>query len=242
MFSRVLKSFMLAHIQNQILSQLLKSDTLRYSEVQLKHIDKDLFNYHLKFLVEKGYVLKTDRDYKLSDFGKKYVLRIDLIGEEKEYFKFSVLPYVTRVYKDELQILLHKRNRHPYRGDTGTISGKVKYGELVEVAAKRRLEEESGLTCENFKLVGVHRKFRYDKAHKLFEDTLYHCCFGENPSGELIDENDHGKNFWANFYDAIKFQSQNMTASQKTQEVLERVRDKNFDFFYFQEEIVLKGL
>ena len=46
-------------IQNRIISKLKNAASLRYSELWPEKVPNDLFNYHLQFLVKKGYVDKS---------------------------------------------------------------------------------------------------------------------------------------------------------------------------------------
>lgn len=230
---------MLSDIQIQILTKFLKSGDLRYSEARPVDTENDLYNYHLQFLVEKKLLTKKAGKYFLSNKGKRFVQRMDVKGTVKEYFKFSVLCYVVRQIKNKREILLQKHLRHPYFGDVLTISGKVHPGEKLEKAAKRKLKEETGLETE-FEFLGVIRKIRRDKKRKLIEDTLYHICYGENPTGSLIEKNEFGENFWVDFDRAFQLQKKNITASEKSEHILRRIRDKELDLFYFNEELVLK--
>lgn len=232
---------MLSHIQNQILTLLLRSNGLSYSECIPAEVDKDLFNYHFKFLQDKGYVEKIDDRYFLTDFGKKYVQQLDAMGQFKSYFRFSVLAYVKTVVDKNECVLMHKRSRHPYFGDIATVSGKVLYGESIETAAGRKLKEETGLECSNFKLVGVNRKIRKDKDEKIIEDTLYHCCFGSDPSGKLISDNEFGENSWMTFRDAQEQVRNNITFHQHDVEILNRLEKNNYEFFYWQDEMNLES-
>ncbi|MBU0975773.1 MAG: NUDIX domain-containing protein [Patescibacteria group bacterium] len=227
-----------SEIQLKILTKLLKSNGLRYSEAQVSGIENDLYNYHLQFLVKKKYIAKREGKYSLTDKGKQFVQKLDIKGGVKDYFKFSVLPYVTRKVGDKLQILVQKRLRHPYFGDHATVSGKVHTGEPLESAARRKLLEETGLMCD-FKLIGVIRKIRRESNENIIEDTLYHVCHGDEPQGELIAKNEFGENFWTSIEETLKLESKNITASEKSAEILKRIRDRNFEMFYFQEDITL---
>lgn len=230
---------MLSYVQNQILTLFLRSEELRYSDAKPEGIDNDLFNYHLKFLLDKGYIRKgVGNKYSLTEFGKKYVQRIDVLGEYKKYFRFSIIAFVTKGRGKDRKLFVQKRLRHPYYGDMLVgISGKVNPAELIEEAASRSLKQETGLICDSFKLIGVQRKIRRDKKGNLIEDTLYHCCVGQDPSGKLIKKNNFGEHFWMDFDEAASLQKQNMTYSPNDIKMIERLQEENYDFFYWQEEV-----
>lgn len=230
---------MLNKIQIKILTNILRSEGLKYSQARPKTIENDLYNYHLKFLVKKGFVIKRINKYVLTIKGKKFVQRLDASGNIKEYFRFSVLPYTVRIENGKKEILLHKRKRHPYYGDIGTVSGKVNLGEKIEDAAARKLKEETNLGCK-FKFIGVLREIRRSKDKEIIEDTLYHVCYGENPNGELIKMNKFGEHFWDTFDNALKYQRKNVTSSTKSEEILRRIKSRDLSLFYFTEDFVMK--
>ena len=190
---------MLSYVQLKILSHALKGNALRYSELKPTDIDQDLFNYHLRFLLDKKYLKKEDDFYFLTDFGKKYVIQIDTKGEYKSLFRVSVIAIAFRELSGKKEILLQKRLRHPYYGDINIgISGKVEPSELVEDTAKRKMKEETGLTGD-FKFLGTIRQIRKDKHGHLVEDTFYNVCLSKNLKGDLLKTTDYGLNFWYEF-------------------------------------------
>jgi len=226
----------LSDIQIQILTKLLRSQGLSYSQARPFDVENDLYNYHLQFLVKKGYLEKHNKIYTLSNKGKKFILNIDSFGRIKELFRVSVLPYVVRVHKGKKEILAHKRTRQPYLGDIESVAGRVKLAERIEEAAKRKLMEETGLEAD-FNFIGIHRKIRRDNNKKIIEDTFYHVLYGENPNGKLIEKNEFGENSWIDFPSMYKMQKNNITASPITEKILKRIEKKDLSLFYFQEEM-----
>jgi ADP-ribose pyrophosphatase YjhB (NUDIX family)/predicted transcriptional regulator len=226
-------------IQLSILAKLLKSIKLRYSEIKPHNIENDLFNYHLQFLVKSGLVDKSHLLYSLTNEGKQFVQNLDSQGKMYQLFRISVIPFVVRVVSGKREILLHRNLRHPYYGEVTSVAGKVLIGEKIESAAERKCKEETGLQCV-FTLIGLIRKIRRDKKGKVIQDTLYHVCYGENPVGTLVSKNEFGENFWGSFTEALKYEKQNVTHSQKSAEIIKRIENKNLSLFYFSEEIVLK--
>jgi ADP-ribose pyrophosphatase YjhB (NUDIX family) len=188
----------------------------------------------MKYLVGKGLVDKKDNLYGLTQEGRQFVSNLDALGNIRETFKVSVALYV--VQKDK--ILLQKRLRHPFFGDVTSVAGKVLPGERVEEAATRKLLEETGLTAK-FELIGINRKIRRNKDGEILEDTFYHICVSNNPTGDLIDKNIFGENFWASFAEAQNYEAKNIDTGAHDLEIIERIKDKKNDWFYFQKETVI---
>jgi len=228
------------NIQKQILTKLITSDSLRYSELQIKTIENDLFNYHLQYLKKNNLIEKINEKYSLSNFGKIYIQKIDASGKEYDYFKNSVILHVIKKEKVKKYILLQKRIRHPYKGDIQPPSGKIMLGEKIEDAGSRKLLEETGLVG-NPKLIGIIRKVRRDKNLQIIEDTNYHILIFTNVKGELKEKTPFGENFWVTFDEARKFEKKNITASKYSQEILNIVEKGTKKFVYFQEELELKN-
>jgi 8-oxo-dGTP diphosphatase len=63
---------------------------------------------------------------------------------------------VDAVIVSQQKILLIKRGRPPYKGDWALPGGFVEYGETTSEAVVREVKEETGLTCDIIKLVGVY--------------------------------------------------------------------------------------
>lgn len=229
---------MFSFVQDKIITRLISAGELRYSEIKPSDssIADDLFNYHLQFLVKKGVVEKHGQLYRLSDFGKKISQSYDSRGVEKEFFKASVLAYVTRGDDRQREILLQKRIRHPFRGDIEVISGKINPGELIEDAASRKLQEEAGLIAV-FKFLGVKRSIRNDRKGEIIEDSFYHVCHAHNPTGSLLPKTEFGENFWGTFSQANRFQKTNLVRSKALVDILIRIERGNQSLFYFQEKL-----
>jgi 8-oxo-dGTP pyrophosphatase MutT (NUDIX family) len=222
-------------VQRLILAKLLRSEGLRYGEAYPgEEIDDDLYNYHLQSMVKKGWVIKNEGKYRLSETGKVLVHQLDSKGKVYDYFKVSVLCYVFEGDK----LLLHRRTREPYRGEVSSISGKIMKGEKIIEAAKRKLEEETGLRAR-FELKGVLRKIRWDREGNLLEDSIYHVCRGENPQGELVESNEFGENFWASMGKAREYQKGNISQGKAHQEMLEKIIGNEGSLFYFEDEMVM---
>jgi ADP-ribose pyrophosphatase YjhB (NUDIX family) len=229
-------------IQNHILKKLKNAHELRYSELQLRSIPNDLFNYHLQFLVKKNFVKKTLQGYRLSELGIKHVADPILPEEEiniSSLYKVNVITIVSRVHDGKLQILNQMRTSHPSYGKIGVPGGIVRKGELIEEAAMRKLKVETGLTAE-FKLVGMERRIMY-RDHELFSDVVFPIAYADSYSGQLIDT-EYGHNIWVNIDQAIKHESQPYDSIKTIVDVLKAIKNKSIKKqpFLFAETIQSK--
>ncbi|MDA8611409.1 NUDIX hydrolase [Candidatus Pacebacteria bacterium] len=228
-------------IQNHIISKLKNADSLRYSELMPEEkIANDLFNYHLQYLVKNNFVIKSEDGYSLSDTGVRHVADPFPAGEDKEQkisslFKVNVITIISRKTEDgKTQILNQLRKSNPSYGKIGVMGGVVYKGEKTEDAAKRKLEEETGLIAD-FKLLGTTRRIMY-KDGELFSDVLFPIAYSDNVTGgELIKETDFGENFWVDIDQAIKNDEPKFDSIYSISKVLKAVKDNtinNLELFY----------
>lgn len=104
--------------------------------------------------------------------------------------------------KEENKILMCKREKEPYKGMFNLVGGKVEENEDELHAAYRELEEETGITSKDIRLVNV-MNFEYkmsDMELELYAGKL-------NKDVEVIEE--VNKLYWLdkceNFFDLEKF-------------------------------------
>lgn len=185
--------------QVAIMRHLLFTPQAGFAELQkMTHLTSDHFNFHIKKLLEEGYVEKGEGHYKLSRKGKEYANRMDTDENEIEKQpKVSVVIILERKNaQGEREFLYQQRKKNPYFDFWGRLGGKMRWGESVTEAAKRELFEESGLTAElEFKL--LYHKRDFDKASgRLLEDKLFFCAYGTEYSGKLTERFEGGVNRW----------------------------------------------
>jgi ADP-ribose pyrophosphatase YjhB (NUDIX family) len=189
-----------------ILTQLLKSEKLRYGDIKSPEMDNDLFNYHLQSLVKNGLVEKTDKEYSLSPLGRYEVAEqnpLDLQGQAVDRFKINVLTLVLRKQQGHTQILLQRRKKHPFYNTVAVMGGVIRKGELLTEAASARLQMKTGLTGQ-FVLCGMWRNINLDKTGvMILEDILFHICCTDQYQGELLSVTEHGENFWVDLEEAV---------------------------------------
>jgi ADP-ribose pyrophosphatase YjhB (NUDIX family) len=228
-------------IQLGILTVLNRTEKgKRFSELNIKNISSDHFTYHIKYLLDRGYIEKKNSKYYITFRGKKLMSDIDAKGKKYDLFRFSVMVNVVKEIDGRKYILVQKRNRHPYMGDVNTIAGKVKQGESVIDTAKRKFKEETGLNISNIKVLGTFRKIREDLEGNLIEDVVYTVCYGQNPTGKLQEENDWGKHWWCDIDEFLDIQKNNTDYGKYDREVMLRIRDENFKPFSFEQVAKIK--
>lgn len=224
-------------IQNSIISKLKNAKSLRYSQLYPKKIPNDLFNYHLQFLVKKGLLKKEKSSYSLSDKGIKHVAdpypKNDAITS---LFKYNVITIVSRVVNGKIEILNQIRKSNPSYGKVGIPGGVVLKGELVDVAATRKLKQETGLVAD-LKLLGIERRIMY-KSGELFSDLLFPITYTNKYSSELISDTEFGHNMWVPINQAIKNESADYDSIKSIVKVLKVIKKgsvKKLPFFYNEE-------
>jgi len=218
-------------IQLSILKSLLLNDGAKYSEMNKDNIENDLYNYHLQYLVKRKLINKTEGLYFLSTEGRKFISNIEISGRKQDFFKVSVALHIIKIEDGKQYMLLQKRKRHPFFGDINGIAGKIRLGEKVEDAAKRKLKEEAGLSGDAV-FIGITRKVKKYKG-EVVEDALYHDCYIENPTGTLVKENDFGEQFWCPFEEVGEYMKNNIDKSDFFEETLKRIKKKDLKQFYY---------
>lgn len=184
--------------QIAILRHLLFTTEAGFAELQKESdLTSDHFNFHIKKLVESGYVEKTATGYRLSVLGKEYANRLDTDENEIEKQpKVSVVVVLERQRGDRREFIAQQRLKQPYFGFWGRLGGKIRWGESFEEAAKRELQEETGLDADfTFKM--IFRKRDYKKATgELLEDKVFVIMYANEYSGKLIVDFEGGHNEW----------------------------------------------
>lgn len=230
------------NVKRLILTQLLKSEKLRYGDMHPDNVDNDLFNYHLQDLVKLGLVEKEDKLYSLSALGRHELAEnnpMALDGTSVDRFKINVLTIVLKREGNELQVLMQRRKKHPFYNTVAVMGGVVNKGELLQEAASARLQAKTGLEGQ-FSLCGLWRNISYDQTGVLIlEDILFHICCTDQYTGELLAVTESGENFWLSIDEAIQAHENHPGTFRMLAPFLKRLRQEDFHtmpLFYWEHQ------
>lgn len=185
--------------QTSILRELLFRPQSGYSELQKPTgLTSDHFNFHIKRLVEIGFVRKVKTGlYALTPRGKEYANKLDTDKNTIERQpKVAVLMAVAKIINGKKHYLAQERLKQPYYGYWGFPTGKIRWGETIIEAANRELKEETGLAAD-YKIVGTYHEHAYQEENgELLEDKIFFVVVCKNPTGKLIEQFEGGVNRW----------------------------------------------
>ena len=193
--------FKVHFFQREILKKLITAEKgHKFSELMINGLESEHMNYHLKQLLTLGLISKSGQIYKLTDKGKDYTNLMDDNNQliEKQPKTSVILKAVRkREGSDEYEHLVCKRLKQPYYGKVGRLTGKVRFGEMLQEAALRELYEETGLVADTFWLEKVYHKMRFRKETKeVIQDVNFYIFYLTDFHGDFISENDIQENFW----------------------------------------------
>lgn len=186
-------------IQVAILRKLLFVESAGFAVLQKEaDVSSDHFNFHIKRLIEEGYVEKADGSYALSRKGKEYANRMDTDENEIEKQpKISIAITLERKGANgEREFLFQQRKKNPYYDFWGRVGGKMRWGETVVEAGKRELFEETGLEAKLVYKLLYHKRDFDKKTGKLLEDKIFLCLYADSYKGKLIESFEGGCNKW----------------------------------------------
>lgn len=184
--------------QTKIMRELLFIPDATFAELQrVSGLESDHAKFHIKRLVDLGYIDKQNAKYRLSVKGKEYANKLDTdAGVIERQPKVAVMLIVERDQDGEKEYLLQERLKHPFYGFWGAPTGKVRWGESITETASRELEEETGLEGD-FEFRGIfHERVMHDDTGEYVEDKIFNLMFCRNALGKLKDTFDGGRNVW----------------------------------------------
>lgn len=184
--------------QTKILRELLFLPATNFATLQkVSGLQGDHAKFHIKRLVELGYVDKQGSKYLLSIKGKEYANKLDTdAGVIERQPKVAVMLVVERTVNGKKEYLVQQRLKHPYYGFWGCATGKVRWGESIYQTASRELTEETGLTGD-FSYAGIyHERVVHGDTGETVEDKIFNVMFCSSTSGVMKEEFDGGRNTW----------------------------------------------
>lgn len=182
--------------QMKILRHLLLRPSGSFSELQRQtDLTSDHANFHIKKLVEVGYLQKDSTEkYTLTRVGKEYANRMDT--DDNVIEKQPKLSVALIIENKSGEFLAQQRLKQPYYGFWGRPTGKIRWGETMLEAAARELMEETGLTA-NLTVAGFYHKMDYDKeSGDMLEDKVFVLVYGTDAAGDLIVDDEGHHNEW----------------------------------------------
>lgn len=130
------------YIQKYILDKLIYAKDLRNRDMRPPHTESNLYQYHLKRLVDSGYIEHDESGYTLSGKGLQYADKHS--SDLKERRPQPKLVTILRLENDNGEILLVPRKKQPFIGMYNLPSGKIHEGETLLSAGQRELREKVG--------------------------------------------------------------------------------------------------
>lgn len=190
----------LHHIQKAIILSLASTQTpQRFSQLQPANVPNNTFSYHLKRLIELGYIEHTAKGYVATRKALKLVTYSDESSNKQKTPKLISVLYIT---DKNARVCLLNRNHKPFQGWYGLPSGLIHQGETLQEAAKRELFEKTAIKqTADLKEIGV-LDFRYlqQDTDDLFVHAvafIYHLEFLGNPSEVDDKQTKYGQLTWS---------------------------------------------
>lgn len=158
------------HIQREIISSLARQSPQRFSELQPPTVPNNTFSYHLKKLLQSGYITLVDGGYVATRKALK-----DLQYNTPRDKRTGTPVFITAVYVTNAldKVLLLRRDNQPFVGWYGVPAGMIHQGEPLDQAARRELVEKTTIKAPDVHFAGV-MDFRYleQSSKDLFVHTV----------------------------------------------------------------------
>jgi len=188
-------------LQQKILNKLMFTTGCRYGELQRVTDNHDLFNYHLKELLQKELILKqkladSNINYALTEKGRQLVALMEEDGQIQKQIKVGMFIDLIRKEKGNYQMLLHKRLKHPHYGYSGAVTGKLKWGQSLEENLKRELMEEIRVVPLHYQIIGTVRELFRNEQQEIVGDGVYFVMVVDDWVGKVNYKSIEGEYYW----------------------------------------------
>jgi hypothetical protein len=184
------------HIQRSIVYKLSFIHSARFSDLQPDDVENKLFTYHLKKVLNEGYIIKSaDGLYALTPEGRR--LSTGVLEDHQALVverPLSTLFLVIRRKSDNAW-LLYRRGTHPMLGYEGFMYSPPSYLVDTQQAAEEQCLARTGLKGTFTALGGGYiRIYHKDQLESFTHFTLLYC---NDIEGELLQNNSHAEYFWS---------------------------------------------
>lgn len=161
----------LHHIQRGIILSLVSDSPLSFTELQPPRLPNNTFSYHLKKLLDNGYIEHIKGGYGPT---RKALKLVAVNADQKGRVSSPTIITMFYVTNDDNEVLLLNRNIDPFQGWYGLPSGTIHLGESLDEAAHRELYEKSGLNADTtMKAIGIlDFQYREEGTDDLFAHAL----------------------------------------------------------------------
>lgn len=132
----------LSWIQRHIVSVLLRNKAARVKELCPPDVPANQFSYHLEAMTQKGLVEKVARGtYRLTPLGERFIGSVSAATNKPvENIKTVIMLYA----KQGDTYLLFRWSRQPYIGYVTLPHDRMQFGEPLEGAIKKAMDEKLG--------------------------------------------------------------------------------------------------
>jgi hypothetical protein len=184
------------HLQRGIVYRLAFAESLRFSELKPDTIENKLFTYHLKKVLDAGYVAKDkDGHYSLTPEGRRLGVHVLETQNMLPELADSVLFLVIRRMADGAW-LFYRRNTHPLKDRVGFMHCRPNSTMTTAQTAAQSCREKTGLSGVFKPLGGGY--FRVYEGNDLESFTHFTLMVCDDASGELLKHDDNAEYFWSN--------------------------------------------
>ena len=172
------------YVQANTLHALQHATRARYGELRkISGLESDLFKYHIRRLVDVGYIFKaSDGLYELTAEGKAFAGRLDRDSRYQiEQPKSSMLMIASCIQSGTTYILAHQRKREPFYDFWGIASAPVLRGVTLPESARREFLKQTGIDTV-FTVGGMYRVIDTNKKGDVLEDKIFALMSADTPS------------------------------------------------------------
>ncbi len=131
------------YIQKYILDKLILASYLRNRDMRPPRVESNLYQYHLKRLIDSGYIERVTEGYTLSTRGLQYADKHS--SDLKDQRPQPKLVTILLLENENGETLLIPRKKQPFIGMYNLPSGKIHEGETLLGAGRRELAEKVGV-------------------------------------------------------------------------------------------------